>query len=190
LVNIKGEFIGDRKGTKEIGLRGHGTYIWIPCSQCNKLHWVRLAKGKPRCLICLSCALKNRTYIRPDISGDKNPAWKGGREYIDNRGYKFVYLSKTDFFYPMTRQGCVSEHRLVMAQHLGRNLQSWEIVHHRNHNKTDNRIENLQLIQELQHNQLTILENKINKLLEQQQELKQEIRLLRLENKQFKGIKV
>ncbi len=67
---------------------------------------------------------------------EKNPMWKGGRFLEPTTGYIRIAVGKKKYNY---------EHRLVMEKHIGRKLRSDETVHHINGNKTDNRIENLEL---------------------------------------------
>jgi hypothetical protein len=80
------------------------------------------------------------TLLTGAKSGEDNPRWKGGR--MNSNGY--VMVLRPDHPHAGVK-GYVSEHRLVMEAHLGRRLNRSEVVHHRNHDKTDNRIENLEL---------------------------------------------
>jgi hypothetical protein len=66
--------------------------------------------------------------------GEENGNWKGGR-FVRSDGYVSVRVgSKYEL-----------EHRHIMEQHIGRTLKKGEQVHHLNEDKSDNRIENLEL---------------------------------------------
>ena len=62
------------------------------------------------------------------------------------------------------RNGDIYEHRLIMAQHLGRKLHRHEHVHHINGNKLDNRLENLELLPKETHNCVKDLQARIRLL--------------------------
>lgn len=73
--------------------------------------------------------------------GVKNSNWKGGRTVASN-GYVLI---KAPDHHRADSRGYVYEHMLVAEQAIGRPLRPGEQVHHRNHIKTDNRPENLEV---------------------------------------------
>lgn len=64
------------------------------------------------------------------------------RKSIDSDGYVRVDVDA----HPRVYRGQVFEHVLVMEEHLGCLLPRSAVVHHRNRNRSDNRIENLMLM--------------------------------------------
>src|SRR5574343_468177 len=102
-----------------------GIRLGIPCKYVSglcKRHGIRCQRRGPR-------------------SGPGHPDWKGGI-YV-SKGYRYIYAP----WHPSARKGkpYVPEHRLVMERHLERILDCKEVVHHKNKDPLDNRIENLEL---------------------------------------------
>lgn len=82
---------------------------------------------------------------RPNMQGRGAASWRGGIAKTEG-GYILEYCVDDPVFGVMAaRSGYAMQHRLVMAKSLQRPLIAHETVHHINGDKTDNRIENLQL---------------------------------------------
>jgi len=82
----------------------------------------------------------------PDASG-----WKGGR-YKDSDGYIVVYCPEHPF---ANKHRHVKEHRLIMEEYLCAHLLPFVDVHHKNHIRDDNRIQNLELLSHRKHASLS-----------------------------------
>ena len=174
----------------KLGYKDNAQHIWQSCIDCGKERWVLIKRAKPVSCRCASCGEKAKR-----LKGMKPPNWKGGRMQ-DRYGYIWIRLSPDSFFASMVnKHGYISEHRLVMAKHLGRCLHRWELVHHKNGNKSDNRIGNLELVLAGQHirdhgkgyrdgYKKGLADGRDNQI----QDLKQEIRLTQWQNKELLGL--
>ena len=163
--------IGEIKTAKELGYKSKGVkYIWLGCPNCSKERWIQYVKRDIKKL-CFQCANRSRRQV--------------GNTFINSKGYRVILLAEDDFFFSMANdRRWILEHRLIMAKHLGRCLHSWEIVHHKNHIRQDNRIENLQLQSDIGHKQLTIMEQRIDKLEVLVKKQSQQIKLLQWQLKE------
>ena len=105
---------------------------WICKCDCGKTMQTLsacLIKGKTKSCGCLR-SIEGKKRIGP-----LHPNWKGGIITVD--GYQKSWDNK--------KQVYLMKHRLVMEQFLKRPLGRTEVVHHKNGDRGDNRIENLEL---------------------------------------------
>lgn len=72
-----------------------------------------------------------------------HPTEFGGHRKKRSDGYLKIYIPTHPH---ASKDGYVMEHILVMENHIGRYITQDEVVHHINHDRADNRIENLRIM--------------------------------------------
>lgn len=104
--------------------------------KCNYIGCFKEHKSKGFC---------NLHYTRFRKYGDPSFRIKkaNGEGSINRQGYKLIYTNGKQ----------VKEHRIIMEKYIKRKLLPFpiEIIHHKNGNRLDNRIKNLELISQSEH---------------------------------------
>lgn len=93
-------------------------------------------------VLCHNCASRYiyRGPLKGRQIGKTHWNWKGGIEFKGQ--YRLIYSPN----HPRAHRGKVYEHILIMEEHIGRPLTEHERIHHIDHNKRNNNIQNLRLI--------------------------------------------
>ena len=121
---------------------GHKTGCLICCKHCNKQFYSTRHKFCSK-----ECA---RQYRKENYN----------HKIYEENGYLVKYINGYN------KKGNAKIHRIIMEEYLERKLSPDEVVHHINHNKKDNRIENLQVMSRGEHSKIHRLDelNKGKKL--------------------------
>jgi len=121
------------------------------CSKCKRVlkinNFRKDSQAKtgfnPICKKCKSELYDKKRYQKTKdfLNTDFNKLIPTGK-FLDKQGYVMIIFKGG---------GTILEHRWIMMKTLGRPLEKWEFVHHKNKNRSDNRLDNLELTPFIQH---------------------------------------
>jgi hypothetical protein len=81
-----------------------------------------------------------------------NPSWNKGRKYfMPNAILTEGYINYQGYIVLCIGGDEILEHRIIMERKIGRELMDNEVVHHKNKNRLDNRINNLKVMTKSEH---------------------------------------
>lgn len=124
---------------KGISCKKPKTGIDFTCAICQKSFYVQKYRSQLKCTKYCS-----RSCLAQDVLKETRRSFKPTGK--PKHKYKTI---KVDGKY-------IREHRHIMQVHLGRQLKSWEHVHHINDNSLDNRLENLVVLSNSEHQKIEV----------------------------------
>lgn len=134
-------------------IRGQAIY----CSRECYREWYK-CKNTRVCLMCGKQYISSRASRKvcsTECAHKYRSACAEHKVYMEN-GYLVEHHKGYN------KKGNAKQHRMIVEEYIGRKLEPYEVVHHINGVKTDNRIENLQVMTASEHASLHRREEKAN----------------------------